>query len=106
MHVNGLIGSVAALRRKLRALTSVAEDAGATAPEKANAEALKKILEQRLREAEAPAGDWTDNAFRLGRWTGDMRKSTAPESPKGDWTDNAHRLGKAVRRGYKKWLSE
>ena len=67
MHVNGFIGQVGALRRKLRALTSVAEDAGATAPEKANAEALKKRLEQRLREAEAPAEDWTNNAFRLGQ---------------------------------------
>jgi predicted trehalose synthase len=106
MYVNGFIGSVGALRRKLRALASVAEDAGATAPEKANAQALKKRLEQRLREAGAPAGDWTDNAFRLGRWAKEMRKSTSPAAPKGDWTDNAHRLGKAVRRGYKKWLSD
>jgi hypothetical protein len=100
------MGSVEALRRKLRALTSVAADAGSTPPEKANAQALKKILEQRLREAGAPAGDWTDNAFRLGRWAKEMRKSTSPASPKGDWTDNAHRLGKAVRQGYKKWLSD
>ena len=106
MRVNGLIGSVGALRRKLRALTSVAADTGATAAEKANAEALKERLEQRLREAGAPAGDWTDNAFRLGRWAKDVRKSTAPASPEGDWTDHAHRLGKAVRRGYKKWLSD
>ncbi len=106
MQVNRFIGSVGALRRKLRALASVAEDAGATAPEKANAEVLKKRLEQRLRDAGAPAGDWTDNAFRLGRWAKDMRKSASPEAAKGDWTDNAHRLGKAVRRGYKKWLSD
>ena len=105
MRANGFIGSVGALRRKLRALTSMAEDAGATAPEKTNAQALKERLEQRLREAEAPA-DWTDKAFRLGRWAKEMRKSTSPVSPKGDWTDNAHRLGKAVRRGYKKWLSD
>ena len=26
--------------------------------------------------------------------------------PAGDWTDNAIRLGKALRRGYKRWLSE
>ena len=106
MQVNRLMGSFEALRRKLRALTAVADDAGATAPEKANAQALKKILEQRLREAEAPAGDWTDSAFRLGRWVKEMRKSTAPVSSKGDWTDNAHRLGKAARRSYKKWLSD
>ena len=116
MHANGFIGSIVALRRKLRGLASVAEDPGATAPEKANAQALTKILEERLREAEPspppPAGDWTDNAFRLGRWARDLKKSVAPESPKGaespkgDWTDNAHRLGKAVRRGYRKWRSD
>jgi hypothetical protein len=50
-------------------------------------------------------GDWTDNAFRLGRWTKEMRGSASP-APAGDWTENAFRLGKAVRRGYKKWLSE
>jgi hypothetical protein len=106
MHVNEFIGSVGALRRKLRALTSVTEDAGATAPEKANAEALKKILEQRLRDAGAPAGDWTDSAFRLGRLAREVRKPRSPVSPNGDWTVNALRLGKAVRRGYKKWLSD
>src|SRR5260370_30116066 len=106
MQINGLVGSVGALRRKLRALASVAADPGATAPEKASAEALKKRLEQRLRAAEAPAGDWTDDAFRLGRWVKEMRKSTAPTAAKGDWTDNAHRLGKLVRRGYKRWLSD
>jgi hypothetical protein len=106
MHVNGFIGSVGALR-KLRALTSVAEDAGATASERANAQALKKILEQRLREAEPPpASDWTDNAFRFGRWARELQKSMSPEPPKGDWTDNAYRLGKAVRRGYRKWWSD
>ena len=106
MQVNRFIGSVGALRRKLRGLAAVAGDAGATAPEKANAEALKKRLEQRLRQAGVPAGDWTDKAFRLGRWAKDMRKPASPEAAKGDWTDNAHRLGKAVRRGYKKWLSD
>src|SRR5580704_15627773 len=91
---------------ELRALASVAENAGATAPERANAEALKKRLEEKLRAAGAPAGDWTDNAFRLGRWAKEMRKSAPPAPSKEDWTDNAHRLGKAVRRGYKKWLSD
>ena len=106
MHISGLIGSVGAVRRKLRALTAMVADAGATEHERANAQALKTRLEQRLKEASAPAGDWTDNAYRLGRWAKEMKKSTAPASPKGDWTDNAHRLGKAVRRGYKRWLSE
>src|SRR5437763_941173 len=100
MQGNGLIGSLAALRRKLRALGAFADDSAATASEKANAEALKKRLEERLRAAEArvPAGDWTDNAFRLGRWATKLRNSAAPAAANGDWTDNAHRLGKAVRR--------
>ena len=106
MQVNRFIGSVGALRRKLRALGAVAEDAGATAPERANAGALKKRLEEKLRAAGTPAGDWTDNAFRLGRWAKEMRKSASPAPSKEDLTDHAHRLGKAVRRGYKKWLSD
>ena len=100
-----MIRSIEAVRRKLRAVTAVAEDAGATEHEKANAEALKTRLEQSLREAGAPAGDWTDNLFRLGRRTKVMTKSVSPASPKGDWTDHALRLGKTLRRGYKKWSS-
>jgi hypothetical protein len=106
MQDNGFIRSVAALRRKLRALGAVAGDASATAAERANAAALKKRLEQRLRDAGAPAGDWSDHAFRFGRWAKEIRKSGPPTSDDGDWTDHAHRLGKAVRRGYKKWLSD
>jgi hypothetical protein len=106
MRISGLMGSVEALRRKLRAVTSVVEDRGATEHEKANAAALKARLEQRLKEPGTPAGDWTDNAFRLGRWAKEMRKSASPALHKGDWTDNALRLGKALRRGYKRWLSE
>jgi hypothetical protein len=34
------------------------------------------------------------------------RKSSSPASPKGDWTDDAFRLGKALLRGYKRRLSE
>src|SRR5438876_7467908 len=105
MHVNRLLGSVEAVRRKLRAVTAVAADAGASEHEKANAEALKVRLEQRLAKAGVPAGDWTDHAFRLGRWAKEIGKSTSPASPKGDWTDNAFRLGKALRRGYKSWSS-
>ena len=102
MYDNGFLRSVAALRRKLRALGAVTDDASATAPEKANAAALKKRLEQRLREAGAPAGDWTDHAFRAGRWAKDIRKSAAPASTEADWTDHARRLGKAARSAYKK----
>ena|SRR5438105_4794716 len=106
MRTNGVAGSIEALRRKLRALATMAEDAGATASERANAETLRKRLEQRLRAAGEPAGDWTDNAFRLGRWAKELRKPASPAAAHGDWTDSAHKLGKAVRRGYKKWLSD
>jgi hypothetical protein len=106
MHISGLAGSVEAIRRKLRALAAVIGDPGVTEHERANAEALKARLKHRLREAGAPAGDWTDNAFRLGRWIHTTAKSASPAAPSGDWTDNAHRLGKALRRGYKGWLSK
>ena len=106
MHIIGLIGSIASVRRKLRAVAAVVADPAATEHEKANAQALKARLERRLREAGAPAGDWTDNAFRLGRWAKELRQSSSPTSPKEDWTDNAHRLGMALRRGYKRWSSE
>ena len=106
MHIVGLIGSVASIRRKLRAVAAVIADPAATEHERATAQALKARLERRLREAGAPAGDWTDTAFRLGRWAQELKQSSSPASPKGDWTDNAHRLGKALRRGYKKWSSE
>jgi hypothetical protein len=104
MRAGRLIASVADIRRKLRAVAALAENAGATEHERANAEALKARLAQRLKEAGEPAGDWTDNAFRLGRQVKALKKAVSPESPKGDWTDNAFRLGKALRRGYKKWL--
>jgi len=93
-----------AIRRKLRALTAVVSDAGATEHERASAKALKARLTERLKEAGAPKGDWTDRIFRLGRLTRDLKNPAPPKSPKGDWTDNAFRLGNAVRRG-KRWLS-
>jgi hypothetical protein len=68
MRISGLIGSIEDVRRKLRAVAAVVDDRGATEHEKANAAALKTRLEQRLKEAGAPAGDWTDSAFRLGKW--------------------------------------
>lgn len=106
MHIAGLVGSVGNVRRKLRAIAAIIADPAATEHERANAQALKARLEQRLREAGAPAGDWTDNVFRLGKWAKELRQASSPPSPKGDWTDNAHRLGKALRRGYKRLLSE
>jgi hypothetical protein len=105
MRIGKLIGAIGGVRRKLRAVTAVIADPAATQHEKANAEALKGRLERRLKDAGVPAGDWTDSAFRLGRWTGQLKKSSSPEGPKGDWTDQAHRLGKALRQGYKRWSS-
>jgi hypothetical protein len=106
MRIIGLVGSVASVRRKLAAVAAVIADPAATENERANAQTLKARLEQRLREAGAPAGDWTDSAFRLGKWAKDLKQASSPAAPKGDWTDNAHRLGKALRRGYKRWSSE
>jgi hypothetical protein len=104
MRVGRLTFSVADVRRKLRAVTALAENAGATEHERANAAALKALLRQRLKEAGEPAGDWTDNVFRLGKQLKGLRKAVSPASPKGDWTDKAFRLGKALRRGYREWL--
>src|SRR5204862_7067873 len=100
MHDNGFIRSVAALRRKLRGLGAVVQDSAATAAEKANATALKKRLEQRLRQAGAPAGDWTDKAFRLGRWAKEIRRPASPAPTEGAWADQARHRGKAGRRAY------
>jgi hypothetical protein len=99
-------GSLADVRRKLRAVAALVADRGATEHERANAAALKERLQRRLRAAGEPEGDWTDSAFRLGKSARNLEKSTAPRSPKGDWTDNALRLGKALRRGYRRWLSD
>jgi hypothetical protein len=104
IRVARLIFSAADVRRKLRAVSAVAENAGATEHERANAAALKARLQQRLKDVGEPAGDWTDSAYRLGKQLTGMRRTVSPPSPKGDWTDNAFRLGKALLRGYKKWL--
>jgi hypothetical protein len=99
-------GSAAAIRRKLRAVAALVADKGATDAERGNAAALKKRLERRLEAAGEPKGDWTDNAFRLGRLARGIARSSAPHAPKGDWTDGALRLGKALRHGYKRLLSD
>jgi hypothetical protein len=106
MSENGEPGKLAALRRKLRALTAVARDPNATAAERANATSLKQRMQRRLDDAGTPAGDWTDNAFRLGRMAKEMKKTASPAEPKGDWTDHARGLGKAFRRGTKRFFRE
>jgi hypothetical protein len=105
MKTTWVEGSVEAVRRKLRGLIAVVGDAGATEHERAKAETLKGRLERRFREVGSPAGDWTDSAFRLGKWAKGVTKPESPTSPAGDWTSHAQ-LGKAVRRDYKRWLSE
>ena len=82
MSDNGGPGKLAALRRKLKGLTAVARDPNATEAKRANAASLKQRMQQRLDDAGAPAGDWTDNAFRLGRMAKQMKKTAAPASQK------------------------
>lgn len=99
-------GPLAALRRKLKALTAVARDPAATKAERANAASLQHRMQQRLNDAGAPAGDWTDHAFRLGRMAKEIKQTASPAAPKGDWTDHARGLGKVFRRGTKRFLSD
>jgi hypothetical protein len=54
MHIIGLIGSVASVRRKLRAVAAIIGDPAATEHERVNAQAVKARLEKRLREAGVP----------------------------------------------------
>jgi hypothetical protein len=106
MADTGFLPSLTALRRKLRALGAIAGDPGATPPERANAKVLKEKLEQRLRKAGAPAGDWSDHAFRLGRWAKQVHNPGSSGLGENDWPDQARRLGKAVGRSYRKWFPD
>src|SRR5437762_14068030 len=94
-----LLHPLAALRRKLRALAAVARDAGATAPERAAAATLKNRLEERLRKAGVPAGDWTDHAFPLGRWSNGVRQPSPLGPGETDWTDHPRKPGQAAAPG-------
>ena len=105
MRMSELMVSIEAVRRKLRAVTAVVEDTSATEHERANAESVKKRLEQQLRDAGVPTGDWTDNAFQLGQWTKDIMECLSSSQPKGHRIDHLFRLGKVMRRGYKRWFS-
>jgi len=94
--------SVAAIQRKLRALAAVLADPAATENERANAQALKQRLQKLLAQDPGLEGAWSGLMFRLGRGVKQMKQlkqSTAPPVPKGDWTDNAFRLGRMLRRG-------
>src|SRR5438105_15491290 len=93
-----LLHPLAALRRKLLALAAVARDAGATAPERAAAATLKNRLKERLRKAGVPAGDWTDNAFRLSRWAKRVRQPCPTVDGDTVLPDHSRKLGKVVSR--------
>ena len=70
MRISGLRGSVEALRRKLRAVTSVVEDRGATEYEKANAAALKsasRTAAQRCRGARGGLDGQRLSARQVGK---------------------------------------
>jgi hypothetical protein len=97
--------SAAAIHRKLRAIAAVLVDPAATANERANAQALKLRLQERLGQQATSQGAWNGILFRLGRGVRQIKEinqSTTPPSPKGDWTDNAYRLGRMFRKGFKK----
>jgi hypothetical protein len=95
MRVSGFRGSVEGIRRKLRGVSAVVGDPGATQHERATAAALKARLEQRLEDAGTPAGDWTDNAFRLGKWAKNLTKPASPSHPR--WTGPTMPSGSAGR---------
>lgn len=90
--------SIASLHRKLKAIAALHRDPAATPAERANAETLTGRLTAQLDDAAQRDG----TAFRLGQKVKEIKDATAPPAPKGDWTDNAFRLGRAFRRGLKK----
>jgi hypothetical protein len=94
---------VDAIRRKLRGLGAVVKDAAATEHERANAEALKSVLERKLEQRGIPAGDWTDVAFRFGRMVRETKTATSPQPPIEATADIPFRLGRVLRQGLKKW---
>jgi hypothetical protein len=64
-----LMGTVGAVRRKMRAgpyrqWSKIPAPPNTRGPTR---RPQKKRLGHRFRDAEPPAGDWTDNAFRLGK---------------------------------------
>jgi hypothetical protein len=91
-----------AIRRKLRGLAAVVKDAAATEHERANAKALKMVLEKKLGQEGVPSGDWTDVAFRFGRAVREITTATSPPPPISGTSKIAFRLGRALRQGLKK----
>ena len=93
---------IEAIHRKLRSLGAVVKDAAATEHERANAKALKTVLEKKLRQEGVPTGDRTDVAFRLGRMVREIKTATPPLPPISGTSKIAFRLGRALRQGLKK----
>jgi hypothetical protein len=91
------------IHRKLRGLMAVLKDSAVTEHEKANAEALKRRLEKKLRQEGAPQGDWTDVAFRAGQTVQGLKNSTAPPPSVEGPAKIAFRLGRVLGQGLKKW---
>jgi hypothetical protein len=92
-----------ALRRKLRSLVAVIQDAGVTEHERANAQRLKAGLKAKLKEEGVPEGDWSDVVFRFGRaLRGAKNATTPPPSLTGGSEKAAFRLGRALRQFTKK----
>jgi hypothetical protein len=96
---------VEAIHRKLRGPGAVVKGAAATEHERANAEALKTLLEKKLGQEGVPTGDWTDVAFRLGRTVRELKTATSPPPPSSGTSKIAFRLGRALRQGLKTWRS-
>ena len=94
---------VEAIHRKLRGLAAVVKDAAATDHERANAKALKRVLEKKLGQEAVPTGDWTDVAFRFGRTVREIKTATSPRPPISGTSKIAFRLGRVLRQGLKKW---
>jgi hypothetical protein len=94
---------VEAIRRKLRGLGAIAKDEAATEHERANAKALKGVLERKLEQEGVPLGNWTDVAFRFGRTVREIKAVTSPPPPIGGTSEIAFRLGRVLRRGLEKW---
>jgi len=96
---------VEAIHRKLRGLRAVVKDAVATEHERANAKALKTVLEKKLGQEDVPTGDWTKLAFRFGRTVREIKTATSPPPPVSGTSKIAFRLGRALRQGLKTWRS-
>jgi len=94
---------VEALRRKLRGLGAIVKDEAATEHERANAKALKRVLERKLEQEGVPTGDWTDVAFRFGRTVREIKTVTSPPPQISGTSKIAFRLGRVLRQGLKKW---